>query len=68
MMPRYTMTDEEGEQLHSIVEDYWLAFSKLVAQTLDRCPKPELEALLLDKIEEHSSAHGSAYDQYRGGS
>jgi hypothetical protein len=63
--PRYTVTDDEDIRLTQICNDFWHAFSALIASSLDQCPTPDLEDLLLMKLGEHSSVYGSEYEKYR---
>lgn len=58
------MTENESITLNDICNEFWVEFSKLVAQTLDRTT-PDLEDLLLEKLGEHSSVYGSDYAKYR---
>jgi len=51
------MTEEEIEQLYELKNQYWLEFSKLVNQTLDKAPV-HLRGYLLDMLGESSSVYG----------
>ena len=51
------MTEEEGDLLHNITNQYWHDFSELVNSTLLLAP-PHLRDLLEEKLQESSSVYG----------
>ena len=51
------MTDEELDQLYELKNQFWLEFSNLVNQTLDKAPA-HLRDYLLDMLGESSSVYG----------
>jgi hypothetical protein len=51
------MTEDEGDLLHSITNQYWHDFSELVNSTLLLAP-PHLRDLLEEKLQESSSVYG----------
>ena len=63
--PRFTLTEDESVLLTEICNDFWNEFGQPVAKTLDRNKIPELESLLLMKLQEHASVYGSDFDRYR---
>ena len=60
------MTEEEGDLLNNISNQYWYDFSELVNSTLLLVP-PHLRDLLEQKLQEASSVYGrhdvQAYDK-----
>jgi len=51
------MTEEEGDLLHNITNQYWHDFTELVNSTLLLVP-PHLRASLEEKLHESSSVYG----------
>jgi len=51
------MTEEEGDLLHNLSNQYWYDFSELVNSTLLLVP-PHLRDLLEEKLQEASSVYG----------
>ena len=51
------MTEEEGDLLHNISNQYWFDFSELVNSTLLLVP-PHLRDLLEERLQEASSVYG----------
>ena len=51
------MTEDEGDLLHNISNQYWYDFSELVNSTLLLVP-PHLRDLLEEKLQEASSVYG----------
>jgi len=56
-------TEAEAMQLLALRNEFWLAFGKLVAQTLAKMPQEFHDDQLL-MIEDLCSAHGSNYDEH----
>jgi hypothetical protein len=54
-------TWDELDLLHSITEEFWREYSKLVANSLKRAPE-HLHDLLLTQLQEKSSVYGSEYE------
>lgn len=49
--------DEKNERLADLAEQYWLAFSALVEETLELV-EPELRPELKERLQEKSSVYG----------
>jgi hypothetical protein len=60
------MTEKEHIKLSRLGDHFWLAYSRLIAETLKQAPehlRPHLLAMLQDK----SSVYGSVYERYMQG-
>jgi len=57
------MTEEDGELIHEINNQYWQDLSRLIGQTLSRAPA-RLHPELLERLQESSSVYGSDYETH----
>ncbi|MDQ3774842.1 MAG: hypothetical protein M3461_11005 [Pseudomonadota bacterium] len=60
---RLPMTNEEGELLNNIANEYWEEFGQLVARHLLRAPQHLRDELLMT-LQERSSVYGCAYERH----
>lgn len=56
-------SEDELDLLHSIVDEFWVEFGKLVAKSLNKAPQ-DLEDLCLIQLQEHASVYGSNFEKY----
>jgi hypothetical protein len=55
---RWTLTEEEGDQILTLCNEYWREFSALVNKFVNRAPETDLRDLVEMKLQEHSSVYG----------
>lgn len=61
------MTDEEHEKLSDLADHFWLAYSRLIGETLSQAPT-HLHNNMLAMLQDKSSVYGSVYERYMNGS
>lgn len=61
------MTDEEHEGLANLADHFWLAYSRLIGETVAQAPT-HLHDVLLAMLQDKSSVYGSVYERYMKGS